>query len=603
PIGNPPQSGNLALGVVIVVIICMQALFAAWQEWVTSRTMAAIGSMVPEATTVLRGGRERTVAPTELVDGDVVLLRAGDVVPADVRIVDASVDLALDRSALTGSAQPALGGVELTSANYLETCNMALLGASVTQGTCRGVVVATGARTVLARVGRLVELRGGKPTQTVLQLEVRRLVNALTTVSLVVGVLFVVLWAVWLRQTHRGFMSVSDALANGVGVLVTFVPGSLPISLTLALTALARRLQRHRVLITSLAAVETLGTVGVLCCEKTGTLTQRRAVVTRVAFGDKELPAAALHADGGVAARRLYETAAWCNDAVLDADASVPPAEREPVGDATDCALLRMATRMAAFGGLAHRRLLAVPFSLRSRWMLTVCAAADEDDDARAGPFVLVKGAPETLLPRCTAVQHADGSLVALDGEGRARLAAVQRRWADEGCRVLLLCRRDFGADDNPLAALADRPAALHAAAVASVHALTVVGLVGMVDPPRPEIPGVVDTFRRAGVRVFMVTGDYAPTAAHVARQCRIITAASVDSVDDVFGVTKETASEPADSSSEPADLADEHKAPAPASLRSLESRPSSQRTLAAPRALVVSGPDLHGLSPAAWDR
>ncbi|KAJ1721754.1 hypothetical protein LPJ53_003765 [Coemansia erecta] len=599
PIGNPPQSGNLALGVVIVVIIVMQALFSAWQEWVTSRTMAAIGSMVPEATAVLRAGREHSVAPAELVDGDVVLLRAGDLVPADMRIVAASVDLMLDRSALTGTAQPALGTVELTSANYLETRNMALMGAAVTQGACRCVVVATGARTVLGRLGRLVELGGGKTKQTILQLEVRRLVNALTTVSLAVGVAFVVLWAAWLRHAYPGFMSVSDALANGVGVLVTFVPGSLPISLTLALTAVARRMQRHRVLITSLAAVETLGTVGVLCCEKTGTLTQRRAVVTRVAFGDAELHAAALHADGGPAARRLYETAAWCNDAVLDADAAhLPAAEREAAGDATDCALLRMAARMAAFGGLAHRRLLAVPFSLRSRWMLTVCQA----DSAGDAPFVLVKGAPETLLPRCTAIQDAAGDVAALGAAGRARLADTQRRWADEGCRVLLLCRRDFG-DDNPLAGLADSPAMLYAAASTCVARLTVVGLVGMVDPPRPEIPGVVDTFRRAGVRVFMVTGDYAPTAAYVARQCRIITAAAADSIDGVAGGESKELAGDAKAEHHASDNASDSASDSASGLRRLESRADSQHTLTAPRALVVSGPELRGLSTDTWDR
>ncbi|KAJ2780382.1 hypothetical protein GGI15_003557 [Coemansia interrupta] len=600
PIGNPPQPGNLALAVVIVVIICMQALFAAWQEWVTSRTMEAIGSMVPEAANVLRSGRELRVAPAELVDGDVVLLRAGDLVPADMRIVAASVDLVLDRSALTGTAQPALGSVGLTSANYLETRNMALMGAAVTQGTCRCVVVATGERTVLGRLGRLVELRGGKTKQTILQLEVRRLVNALTTVSLVVGVAFVVLWAAWLRHAYPGFMSVSDALANGVGVLVTFVPGSLPVSLTLALTAVARRMQRHRVLITSLAAVETLGTVGVLCCEKTGTLTQRRAVVTRVAFADAERHAAALHADGGRAAQRLYETAAWCNDAVLDADAAhLPAAEREATGDATDCALLRMAARMAAFGGLAHQRLLTVPFSLRSRWMLTVCRS-----DAQPEPYVLVKGAPETLLPRCAAIQNAAGEVVALDAAGRARLADMQRRWADEGCRVLLLCRRDFGAQDNPLSGLADSPAMLYAAASACVGELTVVGLVGMVDPPRPEIPGVVDTFRRAGVRVFMVTGDYAPTAAYVARQCRIITAATADSIDSI--ASGAAAKEMIPDEPKPEDLAGNAKAEYASdepSLRRLESRTDSQHTLTAPRALVVSGPELRGLSTDAWDR
>ncbi|KAJ2019734.1 hypothetical protein GGI06_002485, partial [Coemansia sp. S85] len=279
-------TGNLALAVVILFVICLQALFSAWQEWITSRALTSITSMLPAECTVLRDGQLQKIAGVQLVPGDIVTLRAGDRVPADMRLVSVSLDLLLDRSVLTGETNPTIGTVNYTNENYLVTRNIAMMGANITQGQCTGVVVATGDRTVLGRVTQLTLRK--KAARTILQIEVHRLVNGLTTVSLVVGAIFILLWAVWLRTSYPGFMSVSDALANGFGVLVTFVPGSLPISLTLALTAIAKRMQRHNVLIKNLTTVETLGTVNVICCEKTGTLTQRNMAVTHIAYADCE---------------------------------------------------------------------------------------------------------------------------------------------------------------------------------------------------------------------------------------------------------------------------------------------------------------------------
>ncbi|KAI7827732.1 putative Na/K ATPase alpha 1 subunit [Kickxella alabastrina] len=606
PIGNPPQTGNLALGIVIIVIIFMQALFSAWQEWITSRALNSITSMVPEATVVLREGRQMAVAPADLVPGDIVVLRAGDCVPADVRLVEASPDLMLDRSVLTGAPDPTIGTVEFTNANYLETRNMAMMGGAVTQGVCTGIVVAIGDRTVFGRLSRLTQRQHIKPKRTILQLEVRRLVNGLTTLSLVVAAFFIILWAAWLRTSYPGFMSVSDALANGVGVLVTFVPGSLPISLTLALTAIAKRMQRHNVLIKNLTTVETLGSVNAICCEKTGTLTQRKMAVTCVAFADIEMHAAQLHRETGIAARRLYETAAWCNGATLNPDAAdLPESEREVFGDATDSAFLRLATQIKGFvPAAAHKTLLTIPFHLRNRWMLTVCSTSEPE--AASEPFILIKGAPETLLPHCSEIQSATGEILPMDVAMKERIKSTQQRWATEGCRVLLLCRREFSSiDSNPFVGIENSPAHLYSVASDSITQLCVVGLVGMVDPPRAEIPGVVDTFRRAGIRVFMVTGDYSHTAAHVARQCRIITGIQVDGIDDVLDITARA------SAKEKADEKPNKKVSGIAlaldmlsdnSLSRQESLVDSQYTLSTKRSLVVSGPELVGLRPECWD-
>ncbi|KAJ2063649.1 hypothetical protein GGI17_001585 [Coemansia sp. S146] len=611
PIGNPPQTGNLALAIVVLFVICLQALFSAWQEWITSRALDSITNMLPAECTVLRDGQQQKVAGVQLVAGDIVTLRAGDRVPADMRLVSASLDLLLDRSALTGAANPTIGTVNYTNENYLETRNMAMMGANITQGQCTGVVVATGDRSVLGRVTQLTLRK--KAARTILQIEVHRLVNGLTTVSLVVGALFILLWAVWLRTSYPGFMSVSDALANGFGVLVTFVPGSLPISLTLALTAIAKRMQRHNVLIKNLTTVETLGTVNVICCEKTGTLTQRNMAVTHIAYADCECLAARLMG-GPVAAARLYETAALCNGAVFDPEtAHLLPAERTVSGDATDCALLRLAAEIHSPAS-AVVRLLTIPFNLRRRYMLTVCKK-------QGGlPYVLVKGAPETLFSWCTQAQTADGTLVPFDAALRARMENTQARWAEEsGCRALLLCRREFPPENNPLAGLEDNPAQMYTVATQSLSDLCIVGLVGMVDPPRTEIPSVVDTFRGAGIRVFMVTGDYAPTAAFVARQCRIITGSVIDSIEDALdraqnSLTKKTAVDEkplsrfasrlsnfnGNAGTQPEDLCKCRSAPASLALMREESL--AETAVGCRHSLVISGPDLEGLRAEHWD-
>ncbi|KAJ2739294.1 hypothetical protein H4R23_000570 [Coemansia sp. Cherry 401B] len=378
-------------------------------------------------------------------------------------------------------------------------------------------------------------------------------------------------------------------------------------------------MQRAQLLVKNLTTIETLGTVNVICCEKTGTVTQRRMVPRRLGFADEAVELAGPmsgHVDGSgdPALRRVFETAALCNAARFDPlSAQLPVDEREALGDATDCALLRLAEHLRPQLGRdepQYSRLLTIPFSLRRRWMLTVCKADS------GPPFVLVKGAPETLLPRCSQVQTRSGALVPLSAEMRARLEGMQRNWAtSDGCRVLLLCRRDFdsssngGVAANPLAELEDKPAALHALASQSVEDLTVVGLVGLVDPPRDEILDSVGRLHRAGVRVFMVTGDYAPTAAHVARQCGMITGATVDGIREAmaraaFGFSdKQPAGATADAALDRHSTAQPACCPQPPGVpRRRLSIADSDHTLASRTALVVSGPELPGLRSEHWD-
>ncbi|KAJ2078644.1 hypothetical protein GGI16_007898, partial [Coemansia sp. S142-1] len=320
------------------------------------------------------------------------------------------------------------------------------------------------------------------------------------------------------------------------GVIIAFVPEGLPICLTLTLTLIAKRMQRQNVLVKNLTTVETLGSVNVICSDKTGTLTQNLMTVVHAGFLDMSLTTDELktrYSSGQSAAvQRLYDTAALCNGSTFDSQTmSLPIADRRVNGDATDTAILRFAEhlRPVSQAQSEYRKLFEIPFNSKNKWMLSL----QERVEGGSAPVLLIKGAPDVLLPRCSFIQDSKGDVHVLDKNSLEQLMALQRRWSGEGQRVLMLCRREFHGS-NPFAGREDDPAELEVIVAAHNTDLCIVGLVGIVDPPRKEIPSVVDICRRAGIRVFMVTGDFALTAAAIARQCHIITNDGVDSIVDI---------------------------------------------------------------------
>ncbi|KAJ1937130.1 hypothetical protein EC988_007980, partial [Linderina pennispora] len=295
-------------------------------------------------------------------------------------------------------------------------------------------------------------------------------------------------------------------------------------------------MQRQNVLVKNLTTVETLGSVNVICSDKTGTLTQNQMTVVHAGFIDTDVSTDDLKTrfDSGkdVAVQRLYDTAALCNGSSFDpASMDKPIADRRVNGDATDSSILRFAERLqpVATAQTKYAKLFEIPFNSKNKWMLSLRKLAGTP----SAPVLLVKGAPDVLLQRCSSIQNANGDVLPLDKDNLERLQGLQRKWSGEGQRVLMLCRREFQGT-NPFAGIEDDQAKLDEVVAAVNTDLTIVGLVGIVDPPRKEIPHVVDTCRRAGIRVFMVTGDFALTAAAIARQCKIITNDRVDSIDDI---------------------------------------------------------------------
>ncbi|OZJ01483.1 hypothetical protein BZG36_05714, partial [Bifiguratus adelaidae] len=536
PLSSPPSVINFALAFLLMGVIFIQALFSAFQDWSTSRIMHSIFNMLPSDCYVLRGGQECKVRASELVVGDIVHLKMGNKVPADMRLLETSGDVRFDRSVLTGESEEIEGAIDATDVNILESRNIALMGTHVTNGTATGVVILTGASTVMGRISTLTS--GTKTKPTLIQMEINRFVKLIILFTVVLGVAILLTWAGWLRVDHFAFMNVAGMLTNVMSCIVAFVPEGMPVAVTLTLSMVARRMKKANILPKSLSTVETLGCVNVICSDKTGTLTQNRMFVTNVGFVDASVPLDDLSlclrnttqqpADNPIAtvAQKLHEAIVLCCGAVFDSNASpdIPVSERPINGDATDSAVLRLAESIGHAQPIRdkHAEIFQIPFNSKNKWMLTMYENPDrkvQQSEKRPECLVFVKGAPDVLLPKCSSYWSAEsGEIKSLDENAKRRLVGKQESWSRNGQRVLLVCSRMYAPYSAPGSnSFSDE-------INSCVQDLTVIGLLGIMDPPRPETAHTVASCRRAGARFFMVTGDFGLTAVAIAREIGIIT-------------------------------------------------------------------------------
>jgi len=476
----------------IAGVIVLNALFAFVQEQQAERAVEALGAYLPAQAVVRRDGRHRSIDARELVPGDVVMIGEGDRVPADVRLLDGALEI--DSSALTGESLPSLRSAALTDTDvpFLDAGDLVFSGTTCTSGEAEGVVFATGMRTELGRIAALSERV--TTDESPLERQVRRLAWLIAAVAVAVGAAFLPL------GTLAAGLPFTSALVFAVGLLVGNVPEGLLPTITLALGVGVKVLARRGAVVKRLSAVETLGSTTVICTDKTGTLTENRMRVTSLWTPVGEVDAAAL-------ARRPAPAALAAPAAVmaLANSADLDPARRdEAVGDATEIALLAAAAALGADITLARRegtRRGVFPFDPGRKLMSTV-------DQGPDGLWVHTKGAPESVLARCSRLVAAGGSEAPLGPAGQRAIAAALDRYAGQGLRVLGLARRR-----------ADTVPATREAAEAD---LCFCGLVALFDPPRPEVAEAVRRCHEAGIRVIVVTGDHGRTATEVARRVGI---------------------------------------------------------------------------------
>ena len=515
---EPREPGTVQLAVAIACVVLLNAAIGFAQEYSAERTAQTLQAMVPHRCRVLRDGRPAEVDVQELVRGDVVMLEAGDTVPADCRLVEAH-DLTVNNAAITGESEPVSRTAEAdTAGDALRARNCVHMGTDVITGMARAVVFATAQAT---EFGRIYRLTAAAPQQkTPLQREVAWMARRVALTALAVGLL---LFAVRL-PTGQGTVS---SFVFALGVMVALVPEGLPATLSVSLALGVRRMARHQALVKKLVAVEALGSTTVVCTDKTGTLTQAEMTVVRIWAWDDE------HAVTGVGyepagqvsdpepVRELLRSAALCSDARL-----LPPvdgARWRVLGDTTEGALLVAAAKagldMEAEEAAAPRT-GEHPFDSVRRLMSTV----HEENGAQR---IRVKGAPLEVLNRCTRL-HDGAAPVELTGARRAKAAAEADRMAAEGLRVLAVAERESSGPPG------DRDQ--------DERDLILLGLAGMMDPPREEVRTAVEACRRAGIRIVMVTGDHPLTAEAVARRVGIVrvdhptvvTGAGLDALDDI---------------------------------------------------------------------
>ncbi|KAF1841808.1 calcium ATPase [Cucurbitaria berberidis CBS 394.84] len=555
PLGKPPAVANLALACVLIAVWIIQAAFNAWQDWSTSRVMASIGTMLPDECIVIRNGSQASISALDLVPGDIIVIKQGNKLPADVRFVEVSSDAMFDRAILTGESEPVIATIEATEDNYLETNNIGLQGTHCISGSCLGVCVAIGDSTIFGRIAKLTS--DPKTGMSPLQKEIFRFVMIISLFITCVVILIVVLWAAWLRKDHPTWIDVPLLIVSCVSAAVAFIPEGLPIALTTSLTIVANIMRKNKILCKSLKTVETLGSVSVICSDKTGTLTKNKMTVTDIyAAGDEYSPEAArdlmaiLRSENNIAALskkrehvidQIRILGGLCNSGEFDAATMhLPISDRKINGDATDQAVLRLSESLGSVAELRQdwKKVFEIAFNSKNKFMVRLMTPANQPATSN-NTTLMIKGAPDILLPRCELALNSKGDAVPLTDAQRLRIDNIKDCWSRQGKRVILLARKPtvipFSSNHEKEVLVAAR------------HSLTFVGIVGIVDPPRDEIPEVVRILRGASIRIFMVTGDFKLTAQAIAEECGIISnPALVDDIsalgrDGKIGTTKQS--------------------------------------------------------------
>ncbi|KAF2399720.1 calcium ATPase [Trichodelitschia bisporula] len=532
PLGQPPAIANLALAIVLGIVWIVQAAFAFYQDWSSSRVMSSIKTMLPDECFVLRDGAKQQISGKHIVPGDMLFLSMGDKLPADVRFVEVSSDARFDRSILTGESEPLRGAVNSTEKNFLETPCIGMAGSHCVAGSAMGIVISTGDRSVFGRLAKLTSVPN--TALTTLEREIYYFVALIVLIMLTMVVVVCICWGAWLRHSHPDWITVPMLIVDCVSVAVAFIPEGLPIAVTASLTIIAGIMRKNKILCKSLKTVETLGSVSTICSDKTGTLTKNQMTVTDVLVDRQSLTANAATGltsleqppnTAPVPALHLLATlSALCNAADFDPTTMhLPFSLRKIIGDATDTAILRLAESLSPVSALrdAWRRVFRIAFNSRNKFMVQVVQHASD------GVYLTIKGAPDILLRRCSHYVDASGSSLPLTDSQRAHVETVKDGWSAQGKRVILLARKQL--PSSVLSSDVQSQDFEDAMLDAATAGLELVGIVGIFDPPRDEIPEVVRILHTAGIKVHMVTGDFKLTAQAIALECGIITSNLVD--------------------------------------------------------------------------
>ena len=506
--------GHEVEAIAIAVIVIFAVLLGFVQEFRAERALEALRHMAAPLATVLRGGKQIEIKAAEVVPGDILFLNAGDKIAADARVIE-SISLHADEAALTGESMPvpkhAAGDIP-ANAPVGDRLTMLHAGTAITYGRGRAVVAATGMQTEFGKIAGL--LASVESTETPLQQNLDKVGKMLAKAALVIVVIISAL------GFYRG-EGLLEVVIFGIALAVAVVPEALPAVVTISLAIGVQRMARRHALIRRLPAVETLGATTVICSDKTGTLTKDEMTIRRIAVGGRVyevtgsgyVPEGQFLVDGkqrepDEPLLELLQGGVLCSDARLIKDG----AEWDLIGDPTEGALVVAAAKAGLFKEELDRqfpRTDEVPFTSETKRMTTL-----------HGSIAYVKGAPELLLPSCSRWIGPNGEQP-LDDAAREEILAAAKRMGQQALRVLAIARKNVAKVSE------------------AENGLILLGLVGMIDPPRPEAKAAVAECHDAGIKVIMITGDHPVTAEAIARELgileggKVVTGAQLETMDE----------------------------------------------------------------------
>lgn len=538
---------NLYLGVVLAAVVVITGVFEYYQDGKATSLMKSFAKMQPKESKVRRGGKLDNIAARELVRGDVIQVKFGDQVPADIRILSAD-GFKVDNSSLTGESDPQKRSPECTNPKPTETANLAFFSTNAVEGIAMGMVVGIGDDTVLGRIAGLAS--GVVDEKTPIANEIEYFIHIITAVAVILGVSFFII------AVALGYPLI-DAVVFLIGIIVANVPEGLLATVTVALTLTAKTMAKKKCLVKNLQSVETLGSTSTICSDKTGTLTQNLMTVAYLNFDltnwkVNTSPTSVMNEDQfehtEPAFQKLMQIAINCNNATFQ------PNQEETncmmmgtIGDASESAILKFCEKRAplmtapmmpsddrvskaiagektATARLVMDKVIEVPFSSKNKYQVSVHVI----DGAN---WVMMKGAPERIIKRCSTIM-ADGEEAQLTERHVARFERNNEELGSMGLRVLGFALKKLDTARYPLGFqfLSEErernfPCGekLYTEVEGADDGLCFVGAMAMIDPPRPGVLEAVDKCRSAGIQVIMVTGDHPTTAEAIARQVHII--------------------------------------------------------------------------------
>merc|ERR1711953_208281 len=520
-----PPDDNLYLGVVLSAVVVVTGIFSYYQESKSSKIMEGFKNLVPQYALAIRDGEKVNLKAEELTIGDIIEVKFGDRVPADMRVIECR-NFKVDNSSLTGESEPQARSPEFTHDNPLETKNLAFFSTNAVEGTAKGMCVNIGDNTVMGRIAGLAS--GLESGETPIAKEIAHFIHLITAVAVFLGVTFFIIAFIlgynWL-----------DAVIFLIGIIVANVPEGLLATVTVCLTLTAKRMASKNCLVKNLEAVETLGSTSTICSDKTGTLTQNRMTVAHMWFDNKIVESDTSEDQSGSAFdkaapgwKTLERVGILCNRAEFKPNQeNVAILKREVNGDASEAAILKC-TELSKGNVMEYRKnnkkVCEIPFNSTNKFQVSIHECEDKSVD---GYLLVMKGAPERILDRCSTIV-VNGKEMPLTQEWKNAFETAYMELGGLGERVLGFCDFVLPKDKYPTGYPFDPDEENF-----PLEGLRFVGLMSMIDPPRAAVPDAVVKCRSAGIKVIMVTGDHPITAKAIARSVGIISD-GMETVEDI---------------------------------------------------------------------